>query len=99
MYEINLGQRGSAGNAQDLTVDVARLLGGQEDVGGGKLGWLCGAPHRRLLLTELGDKLGGHGGRNEQGPHRTRATTFTRTPCWATSMASPLVKFTMAAFV
>jgi hypothetical protein len=67
-----LWQRRSAGYAEGLAIDVACLLGGQEDIGGGELYRLGGASHRRLLLTKLGDELGGQGGRNERGPHRTR---------------------------
>src|SRR5919107_2608786 len=67
-----LWQRRSAGYAEGLAIDVACLLGGQEDIGGGELYRLGGASHRRLLLTKLGDELGGHGSRYERGPDRAR---------------------------
>src|SRR5829696_9844604 len=60
---------GSAGDAQGLAVDVARLLGGEEDVGGSELGRLGGAAHRRL---RLGDELGRHGCGYERWPHQPR---------------------------
>src|SRR3712207_3738765 len=61
----------SAGDAQRLAVDEAGLLGGEEDEGGGEFRWLSGAPHRRGA-AELGDRLAGHGGWDDRGPHRTR---------------------------
>ena len=74
-------------------------MGGEEDVGGGELGRLCGRPIGDSdcpnSVTNPAGMVAGMSGVHT-GPG---ATTLTLMPCCATSMASPLVKFTMAAFV
>src|SRR4051812_5856465 len=67
-----LGKRGAAGDAQNLAAYVARLLGGQEDVGWRQLGRLGRASHGGLRGTELRDLLGWHGGGDQRRPHRSR---------------------------
>src|SRR5215216_921931 len=67
-----LGKRCATGDAQNLAAYVARLLGGQEDVGWRQLGRLGRASHGGLRGAELRDLLGGHGGRDQRRPHRPR---------------------------
>src|ERR687894_1702162 len=58
-----LRERCAAGDPQDLAADVARLLGGQKDVGWRQLGRLGRAPDGGLRRAELRDRSAGHGGR------------------------------------
>src|SRR5215203_5885779 len=51
------------------TVDVARVVRGEEDEGGGELDGLTGSAHRGLS-SELGDRLTLHRSRDDRGPHR-----------------------------
>src|SRR3712207_8782929 len=67
-----LRKRCAAGDAQNLAADVARLLGGEEDVRRRQLGRLSRASYGELRGAELRDLLGGHGGRNQWRPHRPR---------------------------
>src|SRR5215211_5942263 len=64
-----LRQRLTACDAKDLAVDVAGLLGGQEDEGRGELCRLGRASHRGGA-AELGDGVARHGGGDDRGPHR-----------------------------
>src|SRR4028119_1362486 len=67
-----LRKRGTTGDAQNLTADIARLLGGEKDVRRRQLGRLGRTPDGGLRGTKLRDLLGGHGGRDQWGPHRAR---------------------------
>src|SRR5918999_2991488 len=67
---MGLRKRCASGDAQNLSADVARLLGGEEDVGRRQLSWLGGAPDGGFRGAELRDLLGGHGGRDQWRPHR-----------------------------
>src|SRR5215218_227513 len=57
-------------DAEGLAVDVACLLGGEEDEGRGELGGLGWAAHRGGA-AEAGDGVARHGGGDDRGPHRT----------------------------
>src|ERR687893_397460 len=67
-----LGERRAARDPKDLAADVARLLGGEKDVGRRQLGRLGRAPDGGLRRAELRDLLGGHGSRDQRRPHRPR---------------------------
>ena len=66
-----LRYRLTAGDVYDRTVDVARVVRGQEDEGRSKFDGLTGAAHWGLS-AELGDRLALHRGRDDRGPHRAR---------------------------
>src|SRR5215207_10355994 len=67
----SLRQRLASRYAEGLAVHVAGFLGGEEHEGRGQLGGLGGTAHRGGA-AEAGDGIGGHGGRYDRGPHRTR---------------------------
>src|SRR5215204_5043662 len=67
---MGLRKRCAAGDAQNLSADVARLLGGEEDVRRCQLGRLGRTSDGGLRGAELRDLLGGHGGRDQWRPHR-----------------------------
>src|SRR5215217_1702550 len=66
----SLRQRLASCDAEGLAVDVACLLGGEEDEGRGELGGLGWAAHRGGA-AEAGDGVARHGGGADRGPHRT----------------------------
>src|SRR5829696_4314380 len=68
---MGLRKRCAAGDTQNLSADVARLLGSEEDVRRCQLGRLGWTSDRGLRGAELRDLLGGHGGRDQWRPHRT----------------------------
>src|SRR5215211_2918745 len=67
----HLRQRLSSCYAQGLAVDIAGLLGGEEDEGGGELYRLGRAAHGGGA-AELRYGVAWHGGGDDRGPHRTR---------------------------
>src|ERR687897_70683 len=69
---MGLRKRCATGDAQNLSTDVARLLGGEEDVRRCQLSRLGRASDGGLRGAELRDLLGGHGGRDQWRPHRSR---------------------------
>src|SRR5919107_2699977 len=67
---MGLRKRCAAGDAQNLSADVARLLGGEEDVGRRQFGRLGRTSDGGFRGAELRDLLGGHGWRDQWRPHR-----------------------------
>ncbi|HLU35131.1 MAG TPA: hypothetical protein VKZ61_05115, partial [Thermomicrobiales bacterium] len=71
MRAVSLERR-AAGDGDDLAGDVAGIVGGEEDVGGGELGGLAGASERCVLAERLLHLLV-HGRDDERGPDRARS--------------------------